>query len=173
MTAPNPGLTDLIAAEMVKHQFDMGAMWHDDHRACTCGLILRVGERHHLHVAAHVALVVEQHTNGRITELEADAANWEQRYEDAKKAIDAGTVNWTATIHDRDDWKATALDAREIADEYRDHAAAMVKRAEKAEAKVARVITALEAAEKSVPDDWGVTYIYTSQLRAALEGEQQ
>ncbi len=50
---------------------------------------------------------------------------------------------------------------------------AAIDRAEKAEATITRVITALEAAEKSVPDDWGVTYIYTSHLRAALEGEQQ
>lgn len=59
---------------------------------------------------------------------------------------------WPVTIEDRDHWK---------------------DRADKAEATIARVITALEAAEKSVPDDWGVTYIYTSQLRAALEGGQQ
>lgn len=39
------------------------------------------------------------------------------------------------------------------------------------EATVARVTKALEEAEKSYPDDWGVTYIYTSRLRAALTPE--
>lgn len=79
--------------------------------------------------AAHVALVVEQHTNGRITELEAST---------------------------RESVRVLVMERH---------------RAEKAEATIARVITALEAAEKSVPDDWGVTYIYTSQLRTALEGK--
>ncbi|MER2244334.1 hypothetical protein, partial [Rhodococcus sp. (in: high G+C Gram-positive bacteria)] len=99
---------------------------HHDGWICSCGA--EGPERTH---AAHVALVVEQHTNGRIAELEDGIMR---------------------AIHE-------LIETRE--------------RAEKAEATVARVITALEAAEKSVPDDWGVTYIYTSQLRAALEGEQQ
>ena len=55
MTAPDPGLTDLIAAALgdkIMHTNGSG----DRNRA----------------YAAHVALVVEQHTNGRITELEAE-----------------------------------------------------------------------------------------------------
>lgn len=53
VTAPDPGLTDLIAAALgdkIMHTNGSG----DRNRA----------------YAAHVALVVEQHTNGRITELE-------------------------------------------------------------------------------------------------------
>ncbi|UJC77964.1 hypothetical protein D4768_09815 [Rhodococcus erythropolis] len=55
MTAPDPGLTDLIAAALgdkIMHTNGSG----DRNRA----------------YAAHVALVVEQHTNGRIAELEAE-----------------------------------------------------------------------------------------------------
>lgn len=70
--APDPGLAYLIAAEIARHQFDMGAMWHDDHRACICGHALREADKQADHVAEHVALVVEQHTNGRIAELEAE-----------------------------------------------------------------------------------------------------
>lgn len=72
MTAPDPGLTDLVAAEVAKHAHDFGAMWHDDHRACICGHVLREADKQAEHVAEHVALVVEQHTNGRIAELEAE-----------------------------------------------------------------------------------------------------
>lgn len=56
--APDPGLTDLIAAALgdkIMHTNGSG----DRNRA----------------YAAHVALVVEQHTNGRIAELEARIAN--------------------------------------------------------------------------------------------------
>lgn len=109
--------------------------------------------------AAHVALVVEQHTNGRIAELDwgelvaAIPDGWELR--------ESAQLEEVSRVRQRDLEASQATTAR-----WRD-------RAERAEATIARVITALEAAEKSVPDDWGVTYIYTSQLRAALEGEQQ
>lgn len=102
-------LTDLIAADLNSHtwgnEYENAA--HEEHSFDGgCKICRRaIGA-----IADRVALAVEQHTNGRITELEA---------------------------------------------------------------AVVRVEKALEAAEKSVPDDWGVTYIYTSQLRAALEGEQQ
>ncbi|MDV8005024.1 hypothetical protein [Rhodococcus sp. IEGM 1318] len=59
MTAPDPGLTDLIAAHQERP--------HHDGWICSCGI--EGPQRIH---AAHVALVVEQHTNGRITELEAE-----------------------------------------------------------------------------------------------------
>ena len=62
---------------------------------------------------------MEQHTNGRIAELEADSANWESRYNDAKQVIEAGTANWTATILDRDGWKARAEQAEAELEKYR------------------------------------------------------
>lgn len=142
MTAPDPGLTDLIAAALgdkIMHTNGSG----DRNRA----------------YAAHVALVVEQHTNGRIAELDWDALvaaipdGWELR--------ESAQLEEVSRVRQRDLEASQATTARWRA------------RAEKAEATITRVITALEAAEKSVPDDWGVTYIYTSQLRAALEGEQQ
>lgn len=36
--------------------------------------------------------------------------------------------------------------------------------------KVERVRAVLAAAETETPDDWGVTYVYTSRLREAIEG---
>ena len=56
---PDPGLTDLIAAH---REGDYGRFGR---QTCECGW---TGDSH----PAHVALVVEQHTNGRITELEAE-----------------------------------------------------------------------------------------------------
>lgn len=79
MTAPDPGLTDLIAA----HQ--AGERWTDFEYPsifsnkpfvattvtkmvnCSCGESMPADDH-----PAHVALVVEQHTNGRIAELEAE-----------------------------------------------------------------------------------------------------
>ena len=67
MTAPDPGLTDLIAAH-----------WYNTSTCmCTCGWSTRHlpesddDTRIGILVARHLALVVEQHTNGRIAELEA------------------------------------------------------------------------------------------------------
>ena len=69
MTAPDPGLTDLIAA----HQESGQGRWlaHDGvYMRCRCGQTM-----HPIHWPAHVASVVEQHTNGRIAELEERIAN--------------------------------------------------------------------------------------------------
>lgn len=74
MTAPDPGLTDLIAA----HEESGQGRWlaHDGvYMRCRCGETM-----HPIHWPAHVALVVEQHTNGRIAEL----------YEQRDSAIEAG-----------------------------------------------------------------------------------
>lgn len=60
-------------------------------------------------------------------------------------------------------WKATALEERRTADEYRDHAAAMVKRAENAEATIARVKAEIEQRYMD-----GALRDF---LRAVLEGE--
>ena len=150
MTAPDPGLTDLIAAHRegepwTEYQYPsifsskpFVAYSATKMVKCSCGESMSADS-----FPAHVALVVEQHTNGRTAELEADSANWESRYNGALRVIEAGTANWTATIHDRDDWKI---------------------RAEKLEATIARVEKALEGVCDSCD--------YTD-LRAALEGEQQ
>ena len=71
MTAPDPGLTDLLAA----HEGGYDAM---DDPICKCGWY---GDSH----PAHVALVVEQHTNGRIAELEATVARVEALVERAER----------------------------------------------------------------------------------------
>ncbi|MHD0300883.1 hypothetical protein RCF19_33885 [Rhodococcus qingshengii] len=105
------------------------------------------------------ARVAEINTNGRIAEL-----GWGElvaAIPDGWELQESAQLEEVSRVRQRDLEASQATTARWRA------------RAEKAEATIARVITALEAAEKSVPDDWGVTYIYTSQLRAALEGEQQ
>ncbi|MFE5877791.1 hypothetical protein ACFQ6H_21220 [Rhodococcus sp. NPDC056506] len=71
----DPGLTDLIAVALgdkIMHTNGSG----DRNRA----------------YAAHVALVVEQHTNGRMTELEARVDEWSAEYRKGIRARD----NWRA-----------------------------------------------------------------------------
>ncbi|MDV8005026.1 hypothetical protein [Rhodococcus sp. IEGM 1318] len=72
MTAPDPGLTDLIAAHQERP--------HHDGWICSCGI--EGPQRIH---AAHVALVVEQHTNGRITELKSTIARVEKLASELKR----------------------------------------------------------------------------------------
>ncbi|WP_336874441.1 hypothetical protein [Rhodococcus qingshengii] len=175
MTAPDPGLTDLIAT----HTFESGGGGDGYHEPFSFGAYCSCGEEYgswvqvagddgldypdidllaNLH-AAHVALVVAQHNNGRIAEL-----GWGEL---VAAIPDGWELQESAQLEEVSRVRQRGLEASQAT------TARWRARAEKAEATIARVITALEAAEKSVPDDWGVTYIYTSQLRAALEGEQQ
>ncbi|MBJ7479243.1 hypothetical protein [Rhodococcus sp. (in: high G+C Gram-positive bacteria)] len=62
MTAPDPGLTDLIAA----HRLHTGLRTQ-----CECGINVS-----HEDWPAHVALVVEQHTNERIAEKDRLLIGW-------------------------------------------------------------------------------------------------
>lgn len=69
MTAPDPGLTDLIAA----HQLvSTDTIFHRNGMVqrpeCKCGELMQWAGAY----PAHLALVVEQHTNGQIAELEAE-----------------------------------------------------------------------------------------------------
>ncbi|MFI8660753.1 hypothetical protein ACIGKR_12245 [Rhodococcus qingshengii] len=68
MTAPDPGLTDLIAAHdrLSQHIFEEGPRYR-----CTCGWTQDVEWGDHSPFPAHVALVVKQHIARRIAELEA------------------------------------------------------------------------------------------------------
>lgn len=121
MTAPDPGLTDLIAAHQAgdrrpKHTFTTvgtltivtGAVtWV----TCTCGEPMELAQH-----PAHVALVVEQHTNGRIAELEARVDEW--------------SADLWEVVRARDEWRA---------------------RAEQAEATVARVRGEVSAYSEIIP----------------------
>ncbi|MFF8327855.1 hypothetical protein ACH49M_21400 [Rhodococcus qingshengii] len=109
MTAPDPGLTDLIATHVLSGpyiEYDSDGHHADDFYRCgeNCkwtsneGTVNRSAFAAH---AAHVALVVEQHTKGRIaSDLGADPQDYE--------------IAWAAKLR----WQA---------------------RAEKAEATIARV----------------------------------
>lgn len=74
MTAPDPGLLDLIAA----HQWIHFAPRRNS--KCACGWQGDDPDYPGVGHPAHVALVVEQHTNGRTAEL----------YEQRDNAIEAG-----------------------------------------------------------------------------------
>ena len=118
MSAPDPGLTDLIAAHY--RTITTAVIYRDDesdgaHRkgfecVCACGdeymASTRAGDRTEATVlrradSAHVALVVEQHTNGRMAELEAAVRKRIQllREHDGFGAAHADGymgMNWTA-----------------------------------------------------------------------------
>ncbi|UUE23830.1 hypothetical protein LRQ08_21630 [Rhodococcus qingshengii] len=129
MTAPDPGLTDLIAAHW--RSLDLLKMKY----TCSCGDWEFRDDDRELACASwceHLALVVEQHTNGRITELEAGVEHWKDR---SQYNYDCGMV---------------------LANEAN-------ARAEKAEATIARV--------RAINPECG--FVACTDLRAALEGEQQ
>ncbi|MHD0300151.1 hypothetical protein RCF19_30045 [Rhodococcus qingshengii] len=73
MTAPDPGLTDLIAAHTLRVVELNEAVRYPECNGCDWvgGLV-----KDH---AAHLASVVEQHTNGRTAELEAAVEHWKVR----------------------------------------------------------------------------------------------
>ena len=58
-----PTLTDLIATVVRKHRAGAAMVLKRD-TYCGCGVSVDLRD-HPAHIAAHVALVVEQHTNGR------------------------------------------------------------------------------------------------------------
>ncbi|MFF1946796.1 hypothetical protein ACFVWF_32180 [Rhodococcus qingshengii] len=175
MTAPDPGLTDLIATHVLSGpyiEYDSDGHHVDDFYLCgeNCkwtsneGTVNRSAFAAH---AAHVALVVEQHTKGRIAELDWDALvaaipdGWELR--------ESAQLEEVSRVRQRDLEASQATTARWRA------------RAEKAEATIARV-------EKLQGDlfqqggnliaQWGAARLIRAALQegficAALEGEQQ
>jgi len=114
MTAPDPRLADLIAAEIARHRLRYGSedAYNGERWLCTtCPWLVEadtdsrpnatVIQAHANHVAERLKLVVEQHTNGRITELEAAVRKRIQllREHDGFGAAHADGymgMNWTA-----------------------------------------------------------------------------
>ena len=113
--APDPGLTDLIAAHY--RTITTAIIYRDDesdgaHRkgfecVCACGdeymALTRAGDRTEATVlrradSAHVALVVEQHTNGRIAELEARIANAQSLCRDTGRYNAARQKHWNIRV---------------------------------------------------------------------------
>lgn len=93
VTAPDPGLTDLIAAHTTN--WERRCLGGDEsYLQCDCGDEFE----DELSWAAHLKLVVEQHTNGRIAELEAALRSVDDlivlvlREEERKDRPSSGTV---------------------------------------------------------------------------------
>ena len=155
---PDPGLTDLIAAHVLSGpyiEYDSDGHHADDFYRCgeKCkwtsneGTVNRSAFAAH---AAHVALVVEQHTNGRMAELEAERDQ--------------------AITHDRQPYP-TAWAYEQACAALEKHR----KRADKHEATVARVEAEAEELERMIRTaPWSrYTEVRRSHLRslsAALEG---
>lgn len=145
MTAPDPGLTDLIAAHAHLPQF----------MRCSCGDDLwKYPEGGH---AAHVALVVEQHTNGRMAEVNVRA----------RARVKA--ANKRASI------RITQIRKEEAA---RFEAEARAAKAEATIARVKKLQGDLFQQGGNLIAQWGVARLIRAALqeefiRAALEGEQQ
>lgn len=104
MTAPDPGLTDLIAAHrevMRWNDFAYPPLSTTPYRAtsvtemvnCSCGESMTVDS-----FPAHVALVVEQHTNGRIAELEARIAEAQSLCHDTGRYNAARQKHWNIRV---------------------------------------------------------------------------
>ena len=151
MTAPDPGLTDLIAAHRWTCSRD---------EDCICGWVGPFAD-----FPTHVALVVEQHTNGRHEWPKTTPTG--HTYErpttyDELNGITADMAQgeiegWEKTeLPPEPTWPMVTLAQREI---YRQSV-----RIAELEATIARVQKALEGVCDSCD--------YTD-LRAALEGEQQ
>ncbi|WP_311053577.1 hypothetical protein [Rhodococcus qingshengii] len=160
-------LTDLIAAalgEKIMHTNGSG----DRNRA----------------YAAHVALVVEQHTNWRITELEAELEKQKRGGRTLGKAIDR-TLKWVIEASNSEDLIGDDGDGDwEIVwdrlFQLRPNLDAANARAEKAEATITSVHeircgncgNPLSEGSGNCVSDAGRPHIYDeADLRAALEGE--
>lgn len=92
---PDPGLTDLIAA----HQLvSTATIFHRNGMVqrpeCKCGELMHWAGAY----PAHVALVVEQHTNGRITELEARIAEAQSLCHDTGRYNAARQKHWNIRV---------------------------------------------------------------------------
>lgn len=155
MTAPDPGLTDLIAAALgdkIMHTNGSG----DRNRA----------------YAAHVALVVEQHTNGRIAELATKVRELEADITHRK-------VRNTLSRMGRDDDPETIAAWRETVMGWMDRAENAEIEVEDLKSTIARVEAAMEkapvyqlACEHRFDEPYEtVEVIELRRVRAALEGK--
>lgn len=110
MTAPDPGLTDLIAAHR----------WDDRRGICECMYSPEFGPGTRYEWmgvkawAAHVALVVEQHTNGRIAEPETTSEGGKRWYVNGYASVefDAACDIW---LNEVDPYVGDSGHARKLA----------------------------------------------------------
>ena len=129
-------LTGLIAAHWTWHEVDEDG---SDHIICACGTTYHNPQRW----AEHLKFVVEQHTNGRMTELEARVDEWSA---DLRKVVQA-----------RDEWRARA-----------EKAEATIARVEEAVAGLPACDK--YGPDDVISCGWKHA---VADVRAALEGEQQ
>jgi hypothetical protein len=78
-------------------------------------------------------------------------------------------VLWANGVHTEGWINADPADAAFIA-QARTLVPALIAELIEARATIVRLREAIETGESSTPDSWGLTYVYTSQLRKALGG---
>lgn len=158
MTAPDPGLTDLIAEHALRVVELNEAVRYPECNGCDWvgGLV-----KDH---AAHLASVVEQHTNGRIAEVEADSRR--TAFEDQDR-MDELTIRTLRAEDAQDALKAEVSGLRYDNEQLQ----ATIARVEKLQGDLFQQGGNLIA-------QWGAARLIRAALqegfiRAALEGEQQ
>ena len=170
MSAPDPGLTDLIAAHR----------WDDRRGICECMYSPEFGPGTRYEWmgvkawAAHVALMVEQHTNGRTAELAT-------KVKELEADITHRKVRNTISRMGRDDDPETIAAWRETVMGWMHRAETAELEAEDLKSTIARVEAAIEkapvyqlACEHRFDEPYEtVEVIELRRVRAALEGEQQ
>ena len=148
MTAPDPGLTDLIAAH---HPF--GHYMATNEIRCGCGWLGPASDW-----PAHVALVVEQHTNGRIAEVE----HWKAR---SQYNYDCGMVLANEANAHAEKAEAAIVRVEEVIEDLVQNIAD--------DERTLRSPNVSVGEAQELPAVINVQKIYLKDLRAALEGEQQ
>lgn len=170
----DPGLTDLIAAEIKKFLFNR--FWG----ISTSEAEVRAfgnGQINVTELADALTLVVEQHTNERITELEAELEKQKRGGRTLGKTIDRTLKDVVAAVGVEDmideDGDGDYAAVFEKLFELRPARDAAIARAEKAEATITRVRAYADELGKSGPKYSLHAGLVERSLRAALEGEQQ
>lgn len=171
MTAPDPGLTELIAA----HQLvSTDTIFHRNGMVqrpeCKCGELMHWAGAY----PAHLALVVEQHTNGRTAELAT-------KVKELEADITHRKVRNTISRMGRDDDPETIAAWRETVMGWMYRAETAELEAEDLKSTIARVEAAMEkapvyqlACEHRFDEPYEtVEVIELRRVRAALGGEQQ
>ncbi|MGQ5692113.1 hypothetical protein ACSVIA_20380 [Rhodococcus erythropolis] len=160
MTAPEPGLTDLIAAHWTWHEVDEDG----DHIICACGTTYHNPQRW----AEHLKFVVEQHTNGRHEWPKTTPTG--HTYERPTTYVELVRMSGHMVQGEIECWEAAELPPEpvwEMVGIAQQEVERERSRAEKAEATIARVENLAAELKREGRE------VLSLRVRAALEGEQQ